>query len=82
MEVLLEIDNQMGSWRFRHINMVRRMIGSRVGTGGSTGAGYLQGAMEKHYIFKELTQLSSFLIERNRLPSLPKSLTEKWGFHL
>jgi tryptophan 2,3-dioxygenase len=58
------------------------MIGSRVGTGGSTGAGYLQGALDKHYIFKELTQLSSFLIERNRLPALPKSLTEKWGFHL
>lgn len=80
MEVLLEIDNQMGSWRFRHINMVRRMIGSRVGTGGSTGAGYLQGAMEKHYIFKELTQLSSFLIDRKRLPALPSSLTEKWGY--
>ncbi len=82
MEVLMEIDNQMGSWRFRHINMVRRMIGSRVGTGGSTGAGYLQGAMEKHYIFKELTQLSSFLIDRKRLPALPKSLTEKWGYKL
>jgi tryptophan 2,3-dioxygenase len=82
MEVLMEIDNQMGSWRFRHINMVRRMIGSRVGTGGSTGASYLQGAMEKHYIFKELTQLSSFLIDRKRLPALPKSLTEKWGYKL
>jgi tryptophan 2,3-dioxygenase len=81
MDVLLEIDNQIGSWRFRHINMVKRMIGSRVGTGGSTGAGYLQGAMEKHYIFKEITQLSSFLIERKRLPALPKALVEKWGFN-
>src|SRR5690606_7280709 len=51
---LLEIDNEMGNWRSRHVNMVRRMIGSRTGTGGSTGAGYLQGAMNKHYIFAEI----------------------------
>jgi tryptophan 2,3-dioxygenase len=80
LEVLIEIDNQMGSWRFRHINMVKRMIGSRVGTGGSTGAGYLQGAMEKHYIFRELNQLNSFLIDRRKLPVLPKSLIDKLGY--
>ncbi|MEI8053461.1 MAG: tryptophan 2,3-dioxygenase family protein [Bacteroidota bacterium] len=80
LDTLLEIDNQMGNWRYRHINMVRRMIGSRVGTGGSTGAGYLQGAMDKHYIFKEISQLNSFLIDRRKLPVLPKSLTDKLGF--
>ena len=80
LEILIEIDNQMGSWRYRHINMVKRMIGTRVGTGGSTGAGYLQGAMEKHYIFRELTQLNSFLIDRRKLPALPKSLSDKLGY--
>jgi len=80
LDTLLEIDNQLGNWRFRHINMVRRMIGSRIGTGGSTGAGYLQGAMEKHIIFKELTQLNSFLIDRRRLPILHKELIEKLGY--
>ena len=63
LDELLEIDNQLGSWRYRHINMVKRMIGTRVGTGGSTGAGYLQGAMEKHYIFKEISQLKTIMIE-------------------
>ena len=81
LESLIEIDNQLGNWRSRHINMVRRMIGSRVGTGGSTGAGYLQGAMDKHYIFKELAQLNSFLIDRRKLPQLPKELTEKLGYN-
>ncbi len=81
LDTLLEIDNQMGNWRYRHINMVRRMIGSRVGTGGSTGAGYLQGAMEKHYIFKEISQLNSFLIDRRKLPSLPKELTDYLGYY-
>jgi tryptophan 2,3-dioxygenase len=81
LDILLEIDNQMGNWRYRHINMVRRMIGSRVGTGGSTGAGYLQGAMEKHYIFKEISQLNSFLIDRKKLPELPKEIIEKLGYN-
>lgn len=78
---LLEIDNQLGNWRYRHINMVRRMIGTRIGTGGSTGAGYLQGAMEKHYIFKEISQLTSFLIDRRKLPQLPENVAEKLGYH-
>ncbi len=80
LDTLLEIDNELGNWRFRHINMVRRMIGTRIGTGGSTGAGYLQGAMDKHFIFKELAQLNSFLIDRRKLPVLPKELTEKLGY--
>ena len=81
LQTLLDIDHQMAAWRARHINMVRRMIGSRVGTGGSTGAGYLQGALEKHYIFREVAQLSSFLIERKKLPALPSTLTQKLGYH-
>ncbi len=80
LDTLLELDNQMGNWRSRHINMVRRMIGSRVGTGGSTGAGYLQGAMEKHYIFKEISQLNSFLIDRKKLPALPKEVVGMLGY--
>jgi len=80
LDTLLEIDNQLGNWRNRHINMVRRMIGTRIGTGGSTGAGYLKEAMDKHYIFKELTQLNSFLIDRRKLPVLPKELVEKLGY--
>ena len=81
LDTLLEIDNQLGNWRYRHINMVQRMIGSRIGTGGSTGAGYLKAAMDKHYIFKELAQLNSFLVDRNKLPVLPKELVEKLGYN-
>ena len=80
LETLLEIDNQLGNWRHRHINMVQRMIGTRIGTGGSTGAGYLKGAMDKHFIFKEIAQLNSFLIDRRQLPVLPKALTNKLGY--
>ena len=80
LDTLLEIDNQLGNWRNRHINMVQRMIGTRIGTGGSSGAGYLRAAMDKHYIFKEIAQLNSFLIERKKLPALPPELTSKLGY--
>ena len=81
LDTLLEIDNQLGNWRYRHINMVQRMIGSRIGTGGSTGAGYLKAAMDKHYIFKELGQLNSFLVDRKKLPVLEKEVSEKLGYN-
>ena len=80
LDTLLEIDNQLGNWRYRHINMVQRMIGTRIGTGGSSGAGYLKAAMDKHYIFKEIAQLNSFLIDRRKLSVLPKELTDKLGY--
>lgn len=77
---LLEIDNTLSAWRFRHINMVHRMIGSRTGTGGSTGKEYLQGALNSHYIFKEFSELTSFMIERNNLPKLTNALSQRLGF--
>lgn len=77
---LLEIDEQMATWRFRHINMVHRVIGMRVGTGGSSGKDYLMGALNKHYIFKEIAMLTSFLIERRKLPTLGQSLEKRLGF--
>jgi tryptophan 2,3-dioxygenase len=77
---LLEIDEQLSTWRHRHMNMVHRMIGTRIGTGGSSGKDYLKAAADKHYIFKEIAQLTSFLIERRKLPQLPKKIEEKLGF--
>jgi tryptophan 2,3-dioxygenase len=77
---LLEIDEQLSTWRHRHMNMVHRMIGTRIGTGGSTGKDYLKAAADKHYIFKEIAQLTSFLIERRKLPELPKEVERKLGF--
>lgn len=80
LEALLEIDEQVSTWRYRHMNMVHRMIGMRTGTGGSTGKEYLKGALDKHYIFKDLAALTSFLIERRSLPALPPIIESKLGF--
>lgn len=80
LNTLLEIDEQLSTWRYRHLNMVQRIIGSRIGTGGSTGGDYLHKALTSHYIFKEIASLTSFLVERKRLPQLPKAVTDSLGF--
>lgn len=80
LNCLLEIDEQLSSWRYRHMNMVHRMIGTRIGTGGSTGKDYLKAAADKHYIFKEFAQLNSFLVERRRLPKLSDAVEKRLGF--
>ncbi len=78
---LLEIDEQLSTWRYRHMNLVRRIIGTRIGTGGSTGKEYLKGALDKHYIFKDIALLTSFLIERRKLPQLSETMERRLGFH-
>jgi tryptophan 2,3-dioxygenase len=77
---LLEIDEQLSTWRYRHVSMVQRMIGTRIGTGGSTGRDYLRSALDKHNIFREISQLTSFLIERRRLPMLSPAMEKRLGF--
>lgn len=80
LHVLLEIDEQLSNWRYRHMNMVHRIIGTRIGTGGSTGKDYLRAAADKHYIFKDIARLTSFLIERKRLPELGVEMERRLGF--
>jgi tryptophan 2,3-dioxygenase len=77
---LLEMDEQLSTWRYRHMHMVQRTIGTRIGTGGSSGRSYLQGTVEKHSIFREIAQLTSFLIERKKLPRLDRQMERRLGF--
>ena len=48
-EALLQHDELAAAWRGRHVVMVERMIGSRTGTGGSTGAQYLRSRLDLKY---------------------------------
>ena len=80
LNALIEIDEQLANFRYRHLQMVRRMIGTRVGTGGSSGEQYLQGAVNKNYIFRELAGVITFLIERRNLPALPPRLHKALRF--
>ncbi len=80
LHALLEIDDQLSLWRYRHMNMVQRVIGIRMGTGGSTGRDYLKGAADKHYIFREIAELTSFLVESGKVPALSDEAQRLLGF--
>lgn len=77
---LQEIDEQLSTWRYRHMSMVHRTIGMRIGTGGSTGRDYLSAALERHHLFREIAALTSFLIQRKRLPELSPEIQHRLGF--
>jgi len=52
-EYLIEFDELFSLWRFRHVQMVERMIGMKTGTGGSLGVKYLKSTLEIRF-FPEL----------------------------
>ena len=39
---MVDLDEGMQEWRYRHVQMVQRTIGDKIGTGGSSGAEYLR----------------------------------------
>ena len=61
-ERLTEFDELVVSWRLRHIQLVERIIGIRMGTGGTTGASYLKLTLDKKF-FPELWEARTLLTE-------------------
>lgn len=59
-EALLEHDEYFSLWRSHHIKMVERMVGSKRGTGGSDGVGYLRTTLDKKF-FPELWEARTYL---------------------
>lgn len=59
---LIDIDEYMAIWRFRHLNMAVRMIGKRSGTGGHSST-YLEGAVRDNRVFPELLELPTYLLD-------------------
>ena len=59
-EALVTHDELYSMWRHRHVLMVERQIGTKSGTGGSTGAPYLRKTLEKRF-YPELWDLRSYL---------------------
>lgn len=79
--VLTEIDELWTIWRYRHALMVQRMIGTKIGTGGSSGHEYLKTTAENHKVFNDLFNLSTFFIPRSTLPPLPPDVERTLGFY-
>eukprot|EP00054_Salpingoeca_dolichothecata_P026227 m.186590 g.186590 ORF g.186590 m.186590 type:complete len:380 (-) comp25594_c0_seq1:208-1347(-) len=74
LQLLQEVDSQLMRWRHNHVSMVQRMIGSKLGTGGSSGYQYLRATVSDRYkVFLDLTNLATFLVPRHLIPTLDDS---------
>ena len=70
---LIDIDQSLNAWRYNHALLAQRMIGTKIGSGGSSGAKYLTKTLEKHSIFDDYANLSTYLIPKSALPKLPEA---------
>lgn len=78
--MLIDVDEQMNQWRYRHSQMVHRMIGVKIGTGGSLGHSYLKQTIDSQKVFADLANLSTLLIPRRLLPPLPAELRDQMKY--
>ncbi|MEM6965879.1 MAG: tryptophan 2,3-dioxygenase family protein [Bacteroidota bacterium] len=78
---LVDIDDLMTTWRYRHAQMVLRMLGNKIGTGGSSGHEYLSETTRRHQIFSDFHTISTLLIPRSELPVLPDHIRKKLSFY-
>lgn len=78
---LMDIDEFLTTWRYRHAQMVLRMLGRKIGTGGSSGYDYLHATAVKHHIFADFYNISTLLIPRSELPELPEDIKKELGFY-
>ena len=69
VDAIVELEELLVLWRTRHARMVERVIGRRVGTGGSSGVDYLDKTLQ-HRIFVELWSARALLLPRGALPQL------------
>ena len=80
LTTLVDIDEGFTAWRQRHALLAHRMIGGRIGTGGTSGHEYLAAAARRHRVFNDLFDLPTFFIPRSALPPLPPEVVEQMGF--
>lgn len=78
---LTEIDELLTIWRYKHAMMVQRMLGTKIGTGGSSGHDYLKRTTEKNRIFTDLFNMATFLLPKADLPALPPAVKRRLGFY-
>jgi len=77
LDSLADIDENLTIWRYRHVMMVQRMLGSKIGTGGSSGHEYLKKTTEKNRIFADFMNLATYLVPKSTLPNLPANVRDK-----
>lgn len=74
---LVEVDEKFTTWRYRHAIMVQRILGTKIGTGGSSGHEYLKSTTERNRAFLDFFNLATFLIPKTSIPKLPRHIEDQ-----
>ena len=69
IDAIVELEESMVKWRHAHARMVERIMGRRMGTGGTSGVDYLD-ATSQYRIFKDLWAVRTILIKPQSRPTL------------
>lgn len=77
IDTIVELEQSMLLFRSHHARMVERMIGRRMGTGGSSGVDYLDATL-KYRIFVDLWSVRTLLVKRDAIPDVKN--TDFYGF--
>jgi tryptophan 2,3-dioxygenase len=77
VDTVVEVEEQLVLFRTRHARMVERVIGRRVGTGGSSGVDYLD-RTTRHRIFSDLWTVRTLLLPRDLVP--PVAEPQRYDF--
>ena len=77
LDAVVDMEEQLVIWRHRHVRMVERTIGRRVGTGGSDGVKYLDQTVN-YRVFRDLWAVRTVMLPKRRLPALKHP--EFYGF--
>jgi tryptophan 2,3-dioxygenase len=80
VDSVIEMEQAVTIWRQRHARMVERVIGRRVGTGGSAGVDYLDETAMKYRIFVDLWGVRALLLRAPILP--PVEHEDTYGFRV
>jgi tryptophan 2,3-dioxygenase len=78
LDAIVELEQQFVIFRQRHARMVERIIGRRVGTGGSAGVDYLDKTALSYRVFRDLWAIRTLQVRRDAAPSLEHA--EFYGF--
>lgn len=77
LNALVEVDEKFTTWRYRHAIMVQRILGTKIGTGGSSGHEYLKSTTERNRAFIDFFNLATFLIPKSMIPALPRNIKDQ-----
>ena len=77
IDAIVELEESMVKWRHSHARMVERIMGRRIGTGGTSGVDYLD-ATSQYRIFKDLWGVRTILVKPEKRPALKNA--EFYGY--